>query len=356
MSRTALLGLLIALSPVATELMAQTPEAASPSESVAVRFVSDEADAVLAILRERQAGRTPAAGDWTTLFATAGYRALERRETAMGRGFSKDGFRAFVLSDTLLARAAPLERTLAAWKQMDVRGAASRALVYLPTGTPLVATVFLEIKPLANSFVFDLDGARAIFLYVDPGKTPGQVENTVAHELHHAGVAAACRGADDSTLATPARQAREWLTAFGEGLAMLAAAGGPDVHPHALDDSTIRARWDRDVASFNPDVARVEAFLRDVLDGRLSPDSTRTVGMSFFGIQGPWYTVGWEMAVTVERTFGRDRLVRATCHPVDLLVAYNATVRVGNNPGHLALWSEDLLRQLGAARRSDGEQ
>ena len=78
--------------------------------------------------------------------------------------------------------------------------------------------------------------------------------------------------------------------------------------------------------------------------------------MSFCGIQGPWYTVGWKMAVTVERAFGRDRLVRATCHPVDLLVAYNAAVRVGNNPGHLALWSEGLLRQLGAARRSDGEQ
>ena len=40
----------------------------------------------------------------------------------------------------------------------------------------------------------------------------------------------------------------------------------------------------------------------------------------------------------------------------NLLVAYNAAVRVGNNPGHLALWSEGLLRQLGAARRSDGEQ
>ena len=127
MSGTSLLRLLIALSPVATEVMAQTPEAASPSASVAVRFVSDEADAVLAILRERQAGRTPAAGDWTTLFSTAGYRALERRETAMGRGFSRDGFRVFVLSDTLLARVVALEGTLVAWKQMDVRGAASRA-------------------------------------------------------------------------------------------------------------------------------------------------------------------------------------------------------------------------------------
>jgi hypothetical protein len=354
MSKTSLLGLLMALSPVATWLVAQTPEAASPSASVAVGFVSDEADAVLAILRERQTGRTPAAGDWAALFSSAGYRALERRETAMGRGFSKDGFRAFVLSDTLLLRAAALERTLAAWKEMDVRSAADRAFAYLPAGTPLRATVFLEIKPFRNSFVFDLDGARAIFLYVDPGETRGQIENTVAHELHHTGIAAACRGTDDSALAAPVRQAREWLTAFGEGLAMVAAAGGPDAYPHALDDSTTRARWDRDVANFNPDVVRVEAFLRDVLDGRLSPDSTRAVGMSFFGIQGPWYTVGWRMAVTVERTFGRDRLIRLTCHPVDLLVAYNAAVRAGNNPPHLALWSEDLLGRLGAARIRDG--
>jgi len=39
---------------------------------------------------------------------------------------------------------------------------------------------------------------------------------------------------------------------------------------------------------------------------------------------------------------------------VDLLVAYNAAVRVGDNSGHLALWSEDLLRQLAAARTRDG--
>lgn len=318
------------------------------SGPVAVHFVADEADAVLAILRARQAGRSPSQSDWTALFSSAGYRALQRRESAMGRAFTDSSFRAFVLSDTLLARAAALERTLAAWKTLDVSAAARRALAYLPAGTPLRATVFLEIKPRGNSFVFDLDGARAIFLYVDPTEARGQVENTVAHELHHTGVAAACAGPDDSTLAPPVLKAREWAGAFGEGLAMLAAAGGPDSHPHALDDAETRARWDHDVANFNADVARLQAFFSEILDGRLSADSTREMGMSFFGIQGPWYTVGWKMAVTVERAYGRDRVVADVCRPADLMAAYNRATRASGNPAQLALWSDDLLRRMGA--------
>jgi len=316
---------------------------------VAVRFVADEADAVLAILRARRTGISPSQAQWDAVFSSAGYRALLRRETAMGRAFTDSSFRAFVLSDTLLARTPALERTLAAWKTTHVSAAANRALAYLPAGTPLRATVFLEVKPFGNSFVFDLDGTRAIFLYADPTKTTDQIENIVAHELHHTGVAAACTDATDSTLPPSIRKARDWATAFGEGLAMLAAAGGPDVHPHALDDATTRARWDHDVANFNPDLARLQTFFLDILDGRISADSTRQRGMSFFGIQGPWYTVGWKMAVAVERAYGRDRLVAIVCRPVDLMAAYNTATRSRGNPEQLALWSDDLLRRLRAS-------
>lgn len=334
---------------VALVSLTQAGATSAPAQAgVAVHFVADEAGAVLAILRERRNGAAPSQADWAALFGSAGYRALQRREAAMGRAFSDSSFRAFVLSDTLLVRAAALERTLVAWKQLDVSAAAQRALAYLPAGTPLHATVFLEIKPFSNSFVFDLDGARAIFLYVDPGETRGQVENTVAHELHHTGVAAACPGSDDSTLASPVHKAREWATAFGEGLAMLAAAGGPDVDPHALDDAKTRARWDRDVADFNADLARLQSFFLDILDGRLAGDSTRERGMSFFGIQGPWYTVGWRMAVIVERAYGRARLVATICRPVDLMAAYNSATRSAGNSERLALWSDDLLHRMGS--------
>src|SRR5205085_4932339 len=168
-------------------------------------------------------------------------------------------FKTFLLSDTLLARTGALTRTLAAWKRIDARRPAAMALAYLPAGTALDATVFLEIKPQGNSFVFDLDGKRAIFLYVSPTVTAGQLANTIAHELHHIGLSTAC-SAGDTTAPAGVRRTREWMSAFGEGLAMLAAAGGPDIHPHALDDSATRARWDRDVANVGADVARVQQF------------------------------------------------------------------------------------------------
>ena len=42
------------------------------------RLVTDEAEAVLAILEKRSRGELPAAGDWTRLFATEGHRISAR--------------------------------------------------------------------------------------------------------------------------------------------------------------------------------------------------------------------------------------------------------------------------------------
>ena len=51
--------------------------------------------------------------------------------------------------------------------------------------------------------------------------------------------------------------------------------------------------------------ASVEAFLLDTMAGKLDEKQQNEKGMSFFGTQGPWYTAGWTMAVTVERVKGR---------------------------------------------------
>jgi hypothetical protein len=298
-------------------------------------------------LRLREGGNTPAEGDWNRLLTSEGYRALARREASFGRPFSDDRFKAFVLSDTLLARAPQLEATLDSWKHIDVSDAAKRALAYLPAGTPLRSTLFLEIKPQGNSFVFDIDGRRAIFLYVDPSKTGPQTENTMAHELHHVGITAAC--ADTGVVRDSAVwRVEQWLTAFGEGYAMLAAAGGPDVDPHALDDSATRARWNHDVGDFKADLTRVQSFFFDILDHRIPTDSIPAHGMSFFGVQGPWYTVGWRMAVTVEKTYGRPRLIAEMCTSARFLATFNEAVRESHRTGELALWSDTLLARLAA--------
>lgn len=316
---------------------------------VAVRADLSEADAVLATLTARRV--TGAVPDtlWARLWATAGYRRLAERERGMGRAFSDSAFRAFVLSDTLRAREPALAAAVARWRTLDVRAPAVRAAAYLPPGNALRATLYPVIKPATNSFVFDLARDPAFFVYVDPAVTPAKLENTLAHELHHVGYAAACgpaadardsafarttrRGGADSARAARLATAYTWLGAFGEGLAMLAAAGGPDVHPHAASADSDRVRWDRDVANAPADLARVERFFTAVLDGTLAdPAAVRREAFGFFGVQGPWYTVGYAMARIVEVEDGRARLVAVECDPAAWLAAYDAAAARANAP------------------------
>ena len=66
---------------------------------------------------------------------------------------------------------------------------------------------------------------------------------------------------------------------------------------------------------------------------------------SYFGVQGPWYTVGYRMAVTIERQFGRAVLVGCMTNLRKLLPTYNLAAselnRKGGSP--LGLWSQELL-------------
>ena len=129
---------------------------------------------------------------------------------------------------------------------------------------------------------------------------------------------------------------------------MLAAAGGPDVHPHAVSDAVERAQWDKDVADFNADLKKVEKFLIDVLEKRLTEEQVQSTGFSFFGTQGPWYTVGWQMSVLIEKTFGRAKLIESFCDQRQLFSTYNEAAEKHNRTSAkpLALWSASLLDGL----------
>jgi hypothetical protein len=106
------------------------------------------------------------------------------------------------------------------------------------------------------------------------------------------------------------------------------------------------------MSNFNQDLRDVERFFLDIIEGRLTaPDEVRQRGFSFFGVQGPWYTVGYRMAVVVERRYGRDTLIACMVDPRRLLASYNAAAAESNAQGGepLALWSPGLLRQIGVA-------
>ncbi len=332
----------------------------TPAARVEVTLNTDEAEAVLAILRQAGSGRTVDPGLWDRLFSSEPYVRLKKREAEIVEMFNvpelkfgDEDFRKFVLSDKLKDRSGVLEQTLAAWKRADLAKAGERVLSYLPPETRIRAKVFPVIKPHRNSFVFELNTDPTIFLYLDPTQTEAAFENTVAHEMHHIGLASLGSRSDKllADLPPEVRTAVKYLGAFGEGLAVLAAAGGPDIHPHAVSPAEERARWDSDMGRFDSDLREVERFLLDILQGKLRTEKEISEkGSAFFGdAQGAWYTVGYRMAVTVEKSFGRSRLVQGMTDPRRLILDYNLAVESGNygNGAKPATWSPALLKALG---------
>ena len=321
-------------------------------EQVNVRLVTDEAEAVLTILAKKKANETISDADWQQLFATEGYVRLKQRETSMQRSFEDADFKTFVLSAQLAERAPALREALDKWKHADITRAARLALNYLPKDARISAKIYPVIKPRENSFVFDVKNDPAIFMYLDPTVSPQKSENTLAHELHHIGYGTSCptkqTTVEREKLPANVQAALTWTGAFGEGFAMLAAAGGPDIHPHAVSNNEERARWDKDLANFNDDLKKVEKFLLDVLDERLTGEEANKTGFSFFGTQGPWYTVGWQMSILIEKTYGRAALIESFCDQRKLLMTYNRAAERYNRKSRqpLSLWSKSLVDRL----------
>lgn len=323
-----------------------------PDSRINVRIVTDEADTVLRILALREKGQQITETDWQQLFSSEGYVRLKKRELAMSRPFTEADFKAFVQDPVLLSQRSALSDTLAQWKQLDIAGPARKALAYLPANATIRAKIYPVIKPRTNSFVFDLPDDPAIFLYLDPAVSREKFANTLAHELHHIGFGTGCPSPEVTArierLPKNRQEMLKWIGAFGEGFAMLAAAGGPDIHPHQVSSAEERARWDHDLANFNTDLKTVEKFFLELDAGKLSEQTENETARSFYGVQGPWYTVGWQMAVVIEQVSGRKRLLEVICDQRKLLPAYNQAVKTYNRRNHAELvqWSRQLITKF----------
>jgi hypothetical protein len=320
---------------------------------VQVQIVTDEADAALAVLSERRETGTVKPATWERLWQSQGFVRLKKRQESFGVKNVEQGFREFLTSDAALASLGDLRRSVADWKHLDVTAAARRAASYLPAGFRLKATLYPVIKQAENSFVFELATDPAMFFHVNPKKSPAQLENTLAHELHHVGLSTCPKPPGLDRWPATQQKLFDFLGGFGEGLAVLAAAGSPDVHPHAADGPDAWLVWERDVANFNADLRRLEAFFRDVLAGRLAGEEAEKRLFTFINTddvpQGAFYTVGWKMAAMVERARGREALLRTLCDPRSLLAAYNevAAAHPRGDGEALATWSPDFLAALG---------
>ncbi len=340
---------LFVLISICSALSGQTP---SSADRIRLKLDASEAEAVLAILDKRAAGKEIGDADWQQLFATEPYIRLKKREASLHRDFTDDDFRKFVLSPEIAARADSLRHTLGTWKQADLQASARRVLAYLPEQATIHAKVYPVIKPITNSFVFETTTDPAIFLYLDPEESAAKFENTVAHELHHIGYSSIESQAMErqKDVLPDVKPAVEWMEAFGEGFAMLAAAGGPDVDPHATSTPKEHARWDHDMANFNHDVEELQQFFLDVANHKLQgKEAIDEKAFTFFGAQGPWYTVGYKMAVIVEKRYGRKVLIDCMLDPRELLARYNHAAKELNERGtqKLALWSPELMQRIG---------
>lgn len=322
--------------------------ALATSHEGSVRLVTDEAESVLRILALEGKGEAVNVSVWSSLYATDGYRRLKQRELGMKRKFEDDDFRKFVESSDLISRRAILQKTLDEWIRADVRECRRRALAYLPKGADIEAKVYLLIKPLHNSFVWEVATDPAIMLYLDPEESKDGFVGTVAHEMHHIGYGRSCpspefaKWLDDKPQTVKA--AYEWLGAFGEGYAVLAAAGGIGKDPQAWPREDVKAAWANGMARQPDQFKQVEAFFMQVLKGELNGDKIQDKAMEFYGIVGPWYTVGYTVATTIERVDGRSRLIECYRDPRLLLPTYNEAARkLGTG---LPVWTDEFVAAM----------
>lgn len=345
------LSIAVSLFVAASHPPAQQLSATTTGHRVQLQFDISEAEAVLSILHKRANAETITESDWQRLFTSKPYIRLKKREAIMHRDFTDEDFQKFVFSPELATKARDLEQTLDAWQHADLDACAQRALAYLPQQAHIWAKVFPVIKPKSNSFVFESETDPTIFLYLDPEESTAKFENTVAHELHHIGFASVQPLADARQKNAPpnVKAAIQWMGAFGEGFAMLAAAGRPDIDPHLASSLKDRARWQHDMANFNQDLVSLQQFFLDIIDGGLTrKEDIEKQGYSFFGVQGPWYTVGYKMAIIVEKRYGRQKLIDCMLDPRELLVTYNqaAAEEIRGGKEKLALWSPELMQKL----------
>jgi hypothetical protein len=189
---------------------------------------------------------------------------------------------------------------------------------------------------------------------MNPNVSTEKYINTLAHELHHIGMFSIEKQYHQLIEGLPEWPAvtAKWLGAFGEGFAMLAAAGGPDLDPHAASSEDERAVWARDMSKFESDFKALEQFFFDINTGRYATAQEADArGMTFYGsAQGAWYTVGYRMAVMVEKGLGRQALLETMLDPRLLLVRYNRLAAAQNQAGGppLPLWSEAILAKIQA--------
>lgn len=323
------------------------------STDINITLVTDESEAVLAIINKLNSNENVTQEDWKKLFSSEGYQRVKEREGFGRHPLTDDNFKAFVQSDSVIMRADAYTKMLNERTHTDFYALAKRTLQYLPSGTSLRLKVCIVIKPDINSYPYTLgDREKGIIVYITPDQNQKYFENTVKHELFHAGNSNICSRKHEynyfNQLKGGKREAVMTSYTLFEGVAVLAAAGSWNIHPLESGTKEEIAQWDKYVLNFNTDLKKIEKFLFDILNNRLKEDEINRIDSVLRGPRGPWYVDGWKMAATIERIYGRDKVIECICDPRRFMKVYNMAAKVYKKSSneHLELWSESLIEAL----------
>ena len=144
------------------------------------------------------------------------------------------------------------------------------------------------------------------------------------------------------------RKAARWMGAFGEGIAVLAAAGSPDVQPLLASPLRDRLNWDLEMERVDAHMHDLNQFFIDTIHGDLLHDAVAHEGALFFGYRGPWYTAGYLMAATIEKQLGRAALVETLKDAREFVARYNEAAGIQKARGgrNVPLFSPEVLEAV----------
>ena len=123
--------------------------------------------------------------------------------------------------------------------------------------------------------------------------------------------------------------------AYGQNRHYVPASEPPTRWEYAtLSFHIVRETWAWNMSQVAGHFEVIDALIQDVASGRVtSPDSVMARAVTFFGDQGPWYTVGWVMGSTIEKALGRDQLVTRLCDPAALIRVYQKIIAERDQSG-----------------------
>lgn len=296
---------------------------------MSLNLIEDEIKAVLNILYKRKQGENTEKLDWKRLFSSDGFKLLKQREEDMGNQLKKKAFKDFLLNEIEPEGYDQFQNAYQNLKDINFNKIINKTKRYLPDQAIINTDIIPVIKPASNSFVHNIDNKLVLFLYLKPSISKKELTNKLIHELHHIGLDDIYQKSDYTHLPKPVQRMIEWTNAFGEGFAMLAAAGSPAVHPNRFDEQ-LKERWDENISNFNRDFKEIEKFLLDILNKNFSNQKDLYDKgfqlMTNNGGQGSWYTVGYKIAVVIEKMTDKKVLTDCMKDFTKLYLTYNKLV------------------------------